>query len=73
MIVWQAAPTRDARHYKRRNQVEPGCNRRKQFRMLASRYDKLGLHRQPTNDIVENIDSIPTEPDKSRLVPTGTP
>jgi transposase len=49
-------PSFDARHYKRRNQVERGDNRRTRLRALATRYDKLGLHWQATNDIVETID-----------------
>ncbi len=66
-------PSFDAEHYKRRNQVERGYNRRKQFRALATRYDKLRLHWQATNDIVEIMDWIRATPDKSRPVPADTP
>ncbi|XVS61727.1 IS5 family transposase [Actinosynnema sp. CA-299493] len=59
-------PSFDADAYKRRNQVERGFNRRKQFRALATRYDKLALHWQATNDIVETIDWIRAAPDKPR-------
>jgi transposase len=66
-------PSFDAGHYKRRNQVERGYQRRKQFRALATRYDKLGLHWQATNDIVETIDWLRATPDKSRHEPADTP
>lgn len=56
----------DAVRYKRRNQVERGFNRRKQFRAIATRYDKLKLHWQASNDIVETIDWIRATPDKAR-------
>jgi transposase len=63
----------DAEHHKRCNQVERGYNRRKQFRALATRYDKLGLHWQATNDIVETMDWLRATPDKSRPDPADTP
>jgi transposase len=59
-------PSFDAERYKRRNQVERGFNRRKQFRAIATRYDKLQLHWQASNDIVETIDWIHATPDKTR-------
>lgn len=66
-------PSFDADAYKRRNQVERGFNRRKQFRALATRYDKLALHWQATNDIVETIDWIRAKPDKHNHDPADTP
>jgi transposase len=66
-------PTFDAGQYKHRNQVERGYGRRKQFRALATRYDKLGTHWQATNDIVETLDWIRATPDKSRPDPADTP
>ena len=45
---------RDA--YRRRNQVERGFNRRKHWRGVATRYDKLGSHFQATLDLVETLD-----------------
>jgi len=72
-ICWWAPPQSDARRYKRRNQVERGYNRRKQFRALATRYDKLGLHLQATNDSVETIDWTRATPDKSRYDQAATP
>jgi len=58
-------PSFDAAQYKKRNQVERGFNRRKQFRAVATRYDKLGSHWQATNDLVEIIDWIRATPDKT--------
>jgi transposase len=59
-------PSFDSQAYKRRNQVERGFNRRKQFRAIATRYDKLGIHWQASNDIVETIDWIRATPDRIR-------
>jgi transposase len=66
-------PTFDAAQYKHRNQVERGYGRRKQFRAVATRYDKLGTHWQATNDIVETLDWIRATPDKPRPDPADTP
>jgi transposase len=66
-------PAFDSVQYKRRNQVERGYSRRKQFRALATRYDKLGSHWQATNDIVETIDWIRAAPDKTQHDPADTP
>jgi transposase len=49
-------PRFDPDVYKRRNQVERGFNRRKHWRGLATRYDKLGAHFQATLDLVEMLD-----------------
>lgn len=59
-------PNFDAEAYKKRNQVERGFNRRKQFRGFATRYDKLGDHFTATVTIVEIIDWIRARPDKPR-------
>jgi hypothetical protein len=40
---------------------------------LATRYDKLGLHWQATNDIVETMDWLRATPDISRPEPADTP
>jgi transposase len=66
-------PAFDTVQYKRRNQVERGYSRRKQFRALATRYDKLGSHWQATNDIIETIDWIRASPDKTQHDPADTP
>jgi transposase len=66
-------PAFDSVQYKRRNQVERGYSRRKQFRALATRYDQLGSHWQATNDIVETIDWIRAAPDKTQHDPADTP
>jgi transposase len=53
----------DKAAYKRRNQVERGFNRRKHWRGLATRYDKLGSHFQATLDLVETLDWLRAVPD----------
>jgi transposase len=58
-------PTFDADHYKRRNQVERGFNRRKQFRAVATRYDKLATHYAATVTIAEIIDWLRAPLDRS--------
>jgi hypothetical protein len=49
--------------YKNRNQVERGFARRKQWRALATRYDKLDASYQATVDIVETLDWLRAVPD----------
>jgi transposase len=56
-------PAFDPAAYKRRNQVERGFNRRKHWRGLATRYDKLGAHFQATLDLVEMLDWLRAVPD----------
>ncbi|WP_442929568.1 IS5 family transposase [Micromonospora sp. WMMC250] len=60
-------PTFDPTAYKRRNQVERGFNRRKHWRGLATRYDKLGSHFQATLDLVETLDWLRAVPDHQDL------
>jgi transposase len=57
-------PNFDAERYKRRNQIERGFNRRKQWRGVATRYDKLGAHYQATLDLVETLDWLRAKPDR---------
>jgi transposase len=57
-------PKFDPEVYKHRNQVERGFNRRKHWRGLATRYDKLGAHFQATLDLVEMLDWLRTVPDQ---------
>lgn len=49
--------------YRRRNQVERGFNRRKHWRGLATRFDKLGVNFQATLDLVELLDWLRAVPD----------
>jgi transposase len=49
-------PAFDPIAYKQRNQVERGFGRRKHWRGMATRYDKLGLSYQATLDLVETRD-----------------
>jgi transposase len=49
--------------YRRRNQVERGFNRRKHWRGLATRFDKLGVNYQATLDLVEMLDWLRAVPD----------
>lgn len=55
-------PSFDPARYKLRNQVERGFGRRKQWRGLATRYDKLGVSYQATLDLAETLDWIRTIP-----------
>jgi transposase len=57
-------PAFNAEHYKRRNQVERGFNRRKQFRAVATRYDKLAMHYAATVTIAEIMDWLRAKPDR---------
>jgi transposase len=59
-------PNFDAERYKNRNQIERGFNRRKQWRGVATRYDKLGAHYQATLDLVETLDWLRAKPDRRR-------
>ena len=55
-------PAFDPVRYKKRNQVERGFGRRKQWRGVATRYDKLGVSYQATLDIAETLDWLRTIP-----------
>ncbi|GAB1692703.1 hypothetical protein KRM28CT15_45060 [Krasilnikovia sp. M28-CT-15] len=56
-------PAFDPAVYRRRNQVERGFNRRKHWRGLATRFDKLGANYQATLDLVEMLDWLRAVPD----------
>lgn len=56
-------PGFDPDRYRQRNQVERGFGRRKQWRGLATRYDKLAVSYQATVDIVETLDWLRAIPD----------
>ena len=56
-------PAFDRDAYRNRNQVERGFNRRKHWRGVATRFDKLGAHYQATLDLVEMLDWLRAVPD----------
>ena len=56
-------PRFDPAAYRHRNQVERGFNRRKHWRGVATRFDKLGAHYQATLDLVEMLDWLRAVPD----------
>ena len=58
-------PDFDAEKYKDRNQVERGFNRRKHWRGLATRYDKLADSYQATIDLAETLDWLRAVPDRT--------
>ncbi len=58
-------PDFDPEKYKNRNQVERGFNRRKQWRGLATRYDKTIDSYQATLDLAETLDWLRAAPDRS--------
>ncbi|KAB1920647.1 transposase [Micromonospora sp. ALFpr18c] len=58
-------PDFDAEKYKNRNQVERGFNRRKHWRALATRYDKLADSYQATLDLAETLDWLRAIPDQT--------
>jgi transposase len=58
-------PSFDSDRYKQRNQVERGFNRRKQWRGLATRYDKLSESYQATLDLAETLDWLRAVPDRT--------
>src|SRR5688572_3892145 len=57
-------PAFDPDRYKLKNQIERGYGRRKHWRGLATRYDKLGNSYQATVDIVETLDWLRAVPDR---------
>lgn len=58
-------PEFDPDRYRRRNQVERGFSRRKQWRALATRYDKLAESFQATLDLEETLDWLRAIPDRA--------
>src|SRR5689334_12714643 len=57
-------PAFDPGRYTLRNQVERGFGRRKHWRGMATRYDKLASSYQATVDIVETLDWLRAVPDR---------
>ena len=66
-------PAFDPTAYKDRNQVERGFGRRKHWRGMATRFDKLASSYQATLDIVETLDWLRSVPDSVVHDPLVTP
>ena len=66
-------PTFDRGRYKQRNQVERLMNRRKQFRAVATRYDKLACRYAATVCVADIFIWLRTRPDQPRGDPRNTP
>lgn len=66
-------PAFDPIAYKERNQVERGIGRRKHWRGMATRYDKLGLSYQAALHLVEMLDWLRYVPDWHHQDPSDTP
>jgi transposase len=57
-------PDFDPSAYRQRNQVERGFGRRKQWRGVATRYDKLADSYQAVLDLAETLDWLRARPDR---------
>ena len=66
-------PGFDRARYKLRNQVERLMNRRKQYRAVATRYDKLAVRYQATITIADIFIWLRARPDQPRSDPGNTP
>jgi transposase len=66
-------PAFDLDRYRRRNQVERLMNRRKQFRAVATRFDKLACRYQATIAIADIFIWLRARPDRSPGDPRNTP
>jgi transposase len=66
-------PAFDPVAYKARNQVERGFGRRKHWRGMATRFDKLGQSYQAALDLVETLDWLRYVPDQITHDPSDTP
>jgi transposase len=66
-------PRFDRQRYKQRNQVERLMNRRKQFRAVATRFDKLAVRYQATIAVADIFIWLRARPDCSRGDPGNTP
>jgi transposase len=63
----------DRIRYRRRNQVERLMNRRKQFRAVATRFDKLACRYQATVCVADIFIWLRARPDRSSGDPRNTP
>jgi transposase len=59
-------PNFNAATYKHRNNVERGFGRRKNYRALATRYDRLASRYQATCTITSIMDWLRARPDRTR-------
>ena len=66
-------PAFDRVRYRNRNQVERLMNRRKQFRAVATRFDKLADRYQATITIADIFIWLRARPDRPRRDPRNTP
>jgi transposase len=66
-------PRFDRVRYRTRNQVERLMNRRKQFRAVATRFDKLADRYQATIAIADIFIWLRARPDQPRSDPRNTP
>jgi transposase len=66
-------PAFDRVRYRQRNQVERLMNRRKQFRAVATRYDKLAVRYQATVTVADIFIWLRARPDRPRGDPRNTP
>jgi transposase len=62
-------PTFRPRRYKQRNHIERLINRRKQFRAVATRYDKLACRYRATVQIADIFIWLRAKPDRRRSAP----
>jgi transposase len=66
-------PAFDRERYRHRNQVERLMNRRKQYRAVAMRFDKLAARYQATVTVADIFIWLRAQPDRSRGDPRNTP
>src|SRR5512133_3086407 len=66
-------PAFDRQRYRQRNQVERLMGRRRQFRAVATRFDKLAVRYQATIAIADIFIWLRARPDSSRGDPRNTP
>jgi transposase len=66
-------PAFDRARYRQRNQVERLMNRRKQFRAVATRFDKLAVRYQATVCVADIFIWLRARPDQPRSDPRNTP
>lgn len=66
-------PTFRPARYRQRNHIERLMNRRKQFRAVATRYDKLACRYQATIQIADIVIWLRAKPDRIQNDPPDTP